>query len=246
MTLDRLALEDIESSQNEVVVESRKVTQTLKKGLSGQSKRKESLRRGPAIDDTVVAATAWTGETLKNEETRGVHTEIRDRTERRRSRRRFWNVMLIWFIPLVFISALAAAAYFYRQNIVDRLPESASLYKAFGIEVSAPGLTLTPPVTHYVQLDGKPVLIVEGEVRNISSEALTVPLVTLTLHNSSGQQVAEWNVELETARLEAGAAAPYLTQYPAPPLDADELRSRFANELEGMSTPIEVSAPQNN
>jgi len=41
-------------------------------------------------------------------------------------------------------------------------------------------------------------------------------------------------------------AANYLSQYPAPPLDAVELRSRFANELQSISTPVEVFEPQPN
>jgi len=62
--------------------------------------------------------------------------------------------MLIWLIPLLLIAALAAAAYYFRQDIVNRFPKSASLYQAVGIEVSAPGLTLTPPITRYAQIDG--------------------------------------------------------------------------------------------
>ncbi len=247
LTLDRLALEDIENSQTEIVEEANQTTQRLRKGLEGQSKHRESLRSGPAVAESVIAKSTWTGEDAQEFSARGAHSDMRERTERRRSRRRLWNVMLIWFTPLLLIAALAAGAYHFRQNIVDRMPKSASLYQAIGIEVSAPGLTLTAPITRYAQIDGKPVLIVEGTVRNISSGELAVPLVYLSLHNSSGQSVAEWNVELETARLEARSSAPYLSQYPAPPLDAVELRSRFTNEMQTINTPVEmVVIPQDN
>ena len=246
MALDRLALQDIENSQNEVVAADRQSTQALKQDLSAQSKHAETRQRGPAVDSAAAAAAPWTGAPPVEAGVRGAHSDMRDRTERRRSRRRLWNVTLIWLIPLALIAAIAAGGYLYRQDIVQRMPESATLYKALGIEVTAPGLTLTPPNTRYVQVDGKPALVVEGAVKNISNEALNVPLVALTLHNSSGQQLAEWNVELETTVLEASDFAPYLTQYPAPPLDAVELRSRFANDLQSISTPVEITEPPQN
>jgi len=246
LTLDRLALEDIEESQNDVVAQERQTKAALTRGLSGQSKRKAALGSGRVVDEAALSESEWTGQDVEETIVRGAHSDMRDRTERRRSRRRFWNVMMIWLIPLLLLCALAAGVYHFRQDIVNRLPKSASLYKTLGIEVSAPGLTLTPPVTRYAEIDGKAVLVVEGIVKNISNEPLSLPLVALSLHNSSGQQVAEWNVELETTNLEARASAKYLSQYPSPPLDAVELRSRFANEIQGLSTPVDVYTPEPN
>lgn len=246
LTLDRLALEDIEASQHEVVQQEKKNKSVMKGNLSEQSKRSESVGRGRKVDEAALAAAAWAGKPDEAPSLRGAHEAMRERTERRRSRRRFWNVMLIWLIPLLILAALAAAAYHYRQDVVDREPRTATLYKALGIDVSARGLVLTPPATRYAQIDGKAVLIVEGEVKNVSDEDRPMPLVALSLHNSSGQSVAQWNVELDSARLMAGDSAPYLSQYPAPPLDAVELRSRFANEMQTLSTPVEVNPPKPN
>lgn len=246
LALDRLSLEDIEASEFEVVEQERQTKSVLKKGLSEQSKRKESLGSGRIVDEGAIAASTWTGEPVADTTLRGAHSDMRELAERRRSRRRLWNVMLIWLVPLILLGAIAAAGYYYRQDVVNRIPKSASLYKALGIDVSAPGLTLSPPTTRYVQIDGKPVLIVEGAVKNISNEALSLPLVALSLHNSSGQKLAEWNVELGDAPLRAGASSDYLSQYPAPPLDAVELRSRFSHELQGISTPVDIFTPEPN
>ncbi len=246
LTLDRLALEDIEASQHEVFQQEKKNKAVIKDGLSAQSKHIAAEGTGRKVDDAALAAAAWAGKPDEAPSLRGAHEAMRERSERRRSRRRFWNVMLIWLIPLLILAALAASAYHYRQDIVDREPKTASLYKALGMEVSTRGMILSPPATRYAQIDGKAVLIVEGEVKNISTETRPLPLVALSLHNSSGQSVAQWNVELESARLEAGASAPYLSQYPAPPLDAVELRSRFADEMKTLITPVDVSVPQPN
>ena len=242
LTLDRLALEDIEASENDMVAQERQSKTAIKQSLAQQSKRKASLGSGRVVDKSVLAEKAWTGEEDIAGRQRGAHSDMRERTERRRSRRRFWNVMLIWLIPLILLGALAAGAYHYRQDIVNRLPKSASLYKSLGIEVSAPGLSLLPPQTRYAEIDGKPVLFVEGTVKNISNATLDVPLVALSLHNSSGQEVAQWNVEVDSPQIEAGASVDYVSQYPAPSLDAVELRTQFANEMTIMRTPVEVTA----
>ena len=246
LTLDRLALEDIEASQNEVFQQERQNKAKLKDSLIEQSKRQSAMGSGRQVDNAALAAAAWTGEADEAPSLRGAHEEMRERTERRRARRRFLNVMLIWLVPLVLLAAMAATAYHYRQDIVDREPRAASLYKALGIEVSASGMTLTPPITRYAQIDGKPVLIVEGKVNNISNESVSLPLVALSLYNSSGQELAQWNVQLETDTLEAGDSAPYLSQYPSPPLDAVEMRSRLATETQIMTTPVEIFAPEPN
>lgn len=242
LTLDRLALEDIEASQSDVVQEEKRHKAVIRESLSEQSKHQSAIGSGRKTDEAALAAAAWSGTPDEAPSLRGAHEAMRERTERRRARRRLLNVMLIWLVPLVLIAALAAAAYHYRQDIVDRQPKAASLYKSLGIEVSAQGMTLTPPITRYVQIDGKPVLVVEGNVKNISHETLSLPLVALSLHNSSGQEVAEWNVQLEAPNLESGQTAPYLSQYPSPPLDAVELRSRFANETQIMISPVDITA----
>ena len=246
LTLDRLALDDIEASEREVVVERRNKTAALKEDLAQQSKRKFAEGSGRVSDKAALAAAAWKGEAeSKADDTlRGAHTQMREMKERKQSRRRFWNVMLIWLIPLLLLAGLAVAAYVFRQDIVDRAPKSASLYQSLGIDVSGPGLSLTPPMTRYAEIDGKAVLVVEGAVKNISNEALDIPMVTLSLHNSSGQEVAQWNVELERLRLNAKETADYISQYPSPPIDAVELRSRFSNEMQTTSTPVEITSPE--
>lgn len=169
---------------------------------------------------------------------------VRETVERTHSKRRFWNVMLIWLIPLLLLGGAAIGAYLLRQDIVQRWPQTASVYKGLGIDVSAPGLTLSKPATRYARIDGRPVLIVEGRVRNISKEAQDVPLVAVTLRNKSGERVANWNVELETRRLAPGAIADYMSQYPNPPIDVVDMITRFANEAEGAITPLQLGATQ--
>ena len=227
LTLDKLSLADIEREERASAlqpVESARAPETPQ-DMPSQTAAKE---RTPS---------------LRGPEVRTSHN-VRETVERKHSKRRFWNVMLIWLLPLLLLGGAALAAYLFRQDIVERQPETASLYKALGIDVSAPGLTLSKPATRYARIDGRPVLIVEGRVRNISQDAQDVPLVALTLRNKSGERLADWNVELETRRLAPGAFADYISQYPNPPIDVVDLTTRFANETQGAVTPLQLGTTE--
>jgi len=51
LTLDRLALEDIEASQHEVFKQEKQTRRALKEGLSEQSKRQASVGSGRVVDE---------------------------------------------------------------------------------------------------------------------------------------------------------------------------------------------------
>lgn len=227
LTLDKLALADIEREERASALHP--VDATAHEGSPRQS-----ISENKAAESTMAESTP---------KPRQSHN-VRETVGRKHSKRRFWNVMLIWLLPLLLMGAAALCAYVMRQDIVKRLPQTASVYKALGIDVSAPGLSLSKPATRYAQIDGRPVLIVEGRVRNISQETQDVPLVALTLRNKTGERVANWNVELETRRLAPGAFADYMSQYPNPPIDVVDLTTRFANEVQGAITPLQLSTPQ--
>jgi len=135
----------------------------------------------------------------------------------------------------------AYGAYHYRQNIVEAYPKAATFYKAIGWDVSLSGLMLNLPETRYADVDGRPVLIVTGTLRNLTQEVINVPMIGLTLHDGDETVLAEWQVDLETTRLGPKERAEYLTQYPNPPLDAVELRTRLVSpEVVETETPIQM------
>lgn len=176
----------------------------------------------------------------------GAHVDMREKAEKRKRNSRLRSVLAIWLIPLSLISAAAAAAYHYRQDIVAKYPQSATFYQAVGVDVSLSGLMLDPPETRYAEIDGVPTLVVTGFVRNISGEDLPLPLVALSLHNSSGEVLTEWVVDLDTPVLPKGGKVEYLSQKPNPSLDADSLRTRFIDEWNVPTmTPLQMQKDAN-
>jgi len=70
---------------------------------------------------------------------------MRQKTEKKRASRRLMSVGAMWLVTLSILSAGALSAYVFRQDIVESYPQSATLYKAFGVDVANGGLVLLSP-----------------------------------------------------------------------------------------------------
>ncbi len=159
----------------------------------------------------------------------GAHVQVRDKADRQRRNRRLAGVTMIWMVTLSILTAAAVMGYIMRQDIVDRNPAMASLYKAFNINVKIAGLDFESPSTSHTMIDGRPVLVINGVIINKSNTPRPIPLVELSLVNGSGDVVTEWLVELEEQEIGPKQRIPYVSQYPNPPLDAVELKFKFAD-----------------
>ena len=158
--------------------------------------------------------------------TTGAHVSLRDRAEAEKRARRRKAILAIWAVPLVLLGIAAVLAFSFRQEIVNRMPEAASLYQGLGLNVKTAGLDIAAPTTEIAQIEGEDVLIVTTEVMNRRARAQVMPMLALSLHNRNGDAVAEWFVE--SATVEGRGARKVTTQYPNPPVDAVRLSYRFA------------------
>jgi len=174
-----------------------------------------------------------------SENTRGAHVEIRDRADDKRRRQRLRTVGMIWLIPIFILCMAAGLTYMMRQDIVRKIPATATLYKQLGIDVSLSGLSLEDPVTRTTLIEGKTLLVVNGAVRNISNSAQDVPLIKFSLHDKSGTELTSWFVETETKSLEKNGRVTYVSEYPNPPLDAVAMRYKFEDSYGAISKTIE-------
>lgn len=173
----------------------------------------------------------------------GAHVVMRDKVDKERRRRRLTSVGLIWAVPLFMLFIAAILGYVFRQNIVNGIPQMATLYKTLGVDVTMSGLNIEDPITRSALIDGKPVLVVNGAVKNITSKEQDVPMVELSLHSKDGESLVTWLVDVNKERLAKNERVTFVSEYPNPPIDAVKLRYRFADEVAVAST---SSAPLQN
>jgi len=171
----------------------------------------------------------------------GAHVVRRDKVDKERRRRRLTSVGLIWAVPLTLLFVAAILGYVFRQNIVNGIPQTATLYKSLGIDVTLSGLKIEDPITRSALVDGKPVLVVNGAVRNITAQTQDIPMVELSLHSKDGEVLVSWLVDVNKESLSKDERATFISEYPNPPIDTATLRYRFADEAviaENPTTPV--------
>lgn len=144
-------------------------------------------------------------------------------------RRRFgsalsWTLLLL--LVAIFVGGVAA-----RHEIMAAWPPSARLYERLGLaSPSYEGLlTVRNGSSAYQQEDGKPVLVVQGEVVNTSSAMQVVPKLRASLREN-GREVQSWTFQAAQSKLMPGEAASFVTRFKEPSPSATDLTITFLDE----------------
>ena len=130
--------------------------------------------------------------------------------------RREW---LGWLALLVVVAALVATLIVYEERIVRVWPPAYKLYETvdswleediFGLEIA--GVTVERQIKA-----NRNVLLIKGEVVNVSKQVKQVPRLKVLLFSSKGAEIYFWTVTLARERLEPGQRVAFSTQLPNPP-----------------------------
>ncbi|MGJ3232451.1 MAG: DUF3426 domain-containing protein [Oceanicaulis sp.] len=145
------------------------------------------------------------------------HAAIRARAAHRAKRTRLAVEGAGWAGVAACLVLALGAAFVFRVDVVEAWPRAAGAYAAVGVEVDVLGLAVEQLEAELIEEDGAPVLVVEGEVRNIAARARTAPPLNAVVLDASGAVLAEWSLVLESPTLEPGASERFRTTFPAPP-----------------------------
>lgn len=144
---------------------------------------------------------------------------IRAREDARRRKARLAAEGAGWAGVAACLVVVLGAAVFWRVDVVDSWPRAAGAYAAVGLEVNPVGLEVSELQARLDGDDGAPVLIVEGEVRNITARQRAAPRLQAQVLDAQGAVLAQWSVMLESPALDSGASERFRTVFPAPPAD---------------------------
>jgi len=145
---------------------------------------------------------------------------------------------MIWLTTLGVLAVAATLAILFRVQIVDKFLGAQALYSAVGIEAPKTGLMIQNIRTEYGDVDGTPVLFINGEIENLDRQVRDVPLVQINFKNENGEIVANWVIEPPKTQLAKGELQKFSSQYPNPPVDATRLVPVFVDETAGSSIPV--------
>lgn len=130
----------------------------------------------------------------------------------------------------VAMAALVAALFIWRADLVRLLPQTATFYKVFGFDVNLRGLAFKDIKLSNETVDGKSVLVIEGNIVGISRKAVELPRMRFVVRDARGTEIYAWNAVLEQAGLNPGDAAWFKSRLAAPPPEGATLDIRFFNK----------------
>jgi hypothetical protein len=110
----------------------------------------------------------------------------------------------------VFVLLLLVSAVIGRNEIVAGIPASAAIYQRLGLPVEEElGLEFADVKSDWQVEGGASVLVVEGEIVNLSEGSRAIPPVRITILDGDGRELQHENFSIDPEVLDGGGAASF-------------------------------------
>jgi len=197
-----------------------------------------------SVDQATPESVAPTGDTLRDTEElrKSPRAQLERLKEERRQRevsqrkKSSTGLLIGWAVLALFVGSVVASGLIARDTIIEVAPQSEKVYHLLGLipeEVPGEGLTLED-VNSIRRKDGDDrILVLTGEVTNVSQKTRKVPRLRASLTDSSGQELAFWLFSVEQTELEPGGRARFETSTENPPADGTQLSIGFVQDEQG-------------
>jgi hypothetical protein len=154
------------------------------------------------------------------------------RRERRRSQRRsaFRLPTVKLGTACAGMAALVAALIIWRVDVVRLMPQTADFYKLVGLEVNLRGLSIKDVKVLSENVDGKPVLVIEGVIVGQAKKPVELPRLRFSVRDAQGAEIYAWNAMLEQPVLNPGEKAWFKSRLASPPAEGRAIDVRFFNK----------------
>jgi predicted Zn finger-like uncharacterized protein len=127
------------------------------------------------------------------------------------------------------MAALVLALMVWRADVVRLMPQTASFYKMVGLEVNLRGLAFKDVKLSTEDVDGKPVLVVEGLIVDEARKPVELPRLRFIVRDAQGTEIYAWNAMLEQPLLKPGEEAWFRSRLASPPPEGRSIDVRFFN-----------------
>lgn len=120
-----------------------------------------------------------------------------------------------------------------RTEIVRQVPDMAGFYAAIGLPVNVNGLEFINVETLRSMQNGVDVMVVTGQVLNISGRQTSVPPIAVSIHDEEGNSVYSWNVTPLMQVVAPNDTIEFEARLNSAPVGAQTIRLTFSEERRG-------------
>jgi predicted Zn finger-like uncharacterized protein len=128
------------------------------------------------------------------------------------------------------MGALVLALTIWRVDVVRLLPQTAAFYKLVGLDVNLRGLVFKDVKITNENVEGKPVLVIEGVIIGGSKKPVELPRLRFSVRDAQGAEIYAWNAVLEQSVLKPGEKAWFKSRLASPPPEGRNIDVRFFNK----------------
>lgn len=125
------------------------------------------------------------------------------------------------------MAALSLGLIIWRAEIVRLMPQTATFFKLAGLGVNLRGLEFDQLKLAAETVDGKPVLVIEGAMTNITRKPVELPRLRFIVRDANGSDIYAWNSIMEQSALNAGDRLTFKSRLASPPAEGREIAVRF-------------------
>ncbi len=123
--------------------------------------------------------------------------------------------------------ALIGGAVHQRARVVEALPQSASLFATIGLPVNLRGVAITNVASRLVEDNGAAILVVDGDLRNITARTIDVPRLRFAIRDARGQEIYTWSAQPDRTKLQPGETLNFRRRLASPPPESLDVSVRF-------------------
>jgi len=127
---------------------------------------------------------------------------------------------------------VVVAAVGLRATIVHHVPETGRVFAALGLPVNLTGLELSGIKSGVMTEDGVELLVVQGEIANVSKVARTVPRLRFAVLDAKGVPLYAWTAQSDARQLQPGERQTFRRRLASPPPEGREVLVRFAGKAD--------------
>jgi predicted Zn finger-like uncharacterized protein len=134
---------------------------------------------------------------------------------------------VVWGIMAAMLGILLMSAVMFRVDVARVWPRTASAYAAVGLPVNVVGLVVEAVTTAPMLDNDRQVLVISGEVRNVSDGSVRPPPLRVDLLDKTGVRLTGRSLDLGDEEVPPGQARPFTVQLYDPPTEAAQVEAGF-------------------
>ncbi len=135
-------------------------------------------------------------------------------------------------LVILLCSMIMGALILGREVVVRSFPGAASIYASMGFHINLRGIEFQGVTTVREVQDGIAMLLVEGDIVNLTGKTIDVPRIRFAIRDQSGREIYNWTAAPPRPLLGSAEAMRFTSRLASPPAESKDVLVRFVTRFD--------------